>query len=146
MKEFFLDKFEFDFHSVKKWISCIEDQEEYVSEFTKKSISHIINVHHIWNSRLLNKPAESNEWDVLPLSYLTRLAQQNYLETVDFLEKQELNEKINYHSSEGIKLEKSIVDVLYHMLNHSTYHRAQITMDLKQNNLQFPSLNFITYR
>jgi uncharacterized damage-inducible protein DinB len=146
MKEFFLDKFEFDFYSMKSWISCIENQEESVSQFTLKSISHIVNVHHIWNSRILNKTSESNKWDILPVSYHTRLARQNYLETTDFLEKYELSEKIKYHSSEGIKMEKSIVDVLYHILNHSTYHRAQITMDLKQNNIQFPSLNFITYR
>lgn len=146
MKEFFLDKFEFDFYSLKNWIRCIEEQEDSVSAFTIQSISHIVNVHHIWNSRLLKKTPESNEWDVLPVSFLTRLAQQNYLETLDFLEKNELSEKINYHSSEGIKLEKSIIDVLYHILNHSTYHRAQITMDLKQNKLQFPSANFITYR
>ena len=41
---------------------------------------------------------------------------------------------------------KSIIDILYHILNHSNYHRAQIIMDLKQNNLAYPSLNFITFK
>lgn len=146
MKDFFLDKFEYDHYAIKNWIEIIEQQEDEVSPFVIRSISHIINVHHIWNCRLFNKESESELWDVLPISYLERLNRLNYLETVDFLEKFELNEKIKYHSSEGVQLTKHITDVLYHMLNHANYHRAQIVMDLKQNNLKHPSFNFISYR
>lgn len=146
MKDFFLDKFEYDFYATNNWIDSIIAQEDLVSPFVVRSISHIINVHHIWNCRLLNKDSESELWDVLPMDYLHRLHRQNYLETIEFLEKYELNEKINYHSSEGVQLTKLIVDVLYHMLNHANYHRAQIVLDLKQNNLEHPSFNFISYR
>lgn len=146
MKDFFLDKFEYDFFATKNWISCIETQEDEVSSFVIKSISHIINVHHIWNCRLLNKKSESELWDVLPVSYLLKLHQQNYLETIEYLEKYELEEKIKYHSSEGVQLEKNSVDILYHILNHSNYHRAQIVLDLKQSDLKFPKANFISYR
>jgi uncharacterized damage-inducible protein DinB len=146
MKEFFLDKFEYDFFATRNWIKCIEDQEDEVSDFIKRSISHIINVHHIWNARLLRRSVESDTWDVLPISYLNRLHEQNYRETVDYLEKYELEEKINYHSAQGVKLTKNVIDILYHILNHSNYHRAQIVMDLKQHGLESPSFNFISYR
>lgn len=146
MKDFFLDKFEYDFFATKNWIQCIVDQEEHVSPYVTRSISHIINVHHIWNCRLLKKESESDLWDILPLSYLDRLHQSNFQETIDFLEKYELSEKIKYHSSEGIHIEKPVTDVLYHMLNHSNYHRAQIVLDLKSNNNKTPSFNFISYR
>lgn len=146
MKEFFLDKFEYDYFANRNWIKVIEDQEDQVSSFVKRSMSHIINVHHVWNSRLLNKKAESELWDEFPVGYLQRLNEANYRETVNFLELNELNKKVHYHSSEGVKLEKEIIDILYHVLNHSNYHRAQIVMDLKQNQLSFPSFNFISYR
>lgn len=146
MKDFFLDKFEYDFFATKNWISSIEAQENQVSSFVLRSISHIINAHHIWNRRLLQQKSESELWDVLPVSYLLKLHQENYRETVNFLEKFELEEKIKYHSSEGVQLVKSSIDILYHVLNHSNYHRAQIVMDLKQNNLKAPIFNFISYR
>jgi uncharacterized damage-inducible protein DinB len=146
MKDFFLDKFEYDFYATKNWITCIEEQEDLVSKFTLQSISHVINVHHIWNQRLVNMPYESDLWDVFQVEHLQRLHQQNYTETIDFLEKFELSEKVKYHSSEGVQLTKPIIDVLYHMLNHSNYHRAQIVLDLKQHNLKHPSFNFISYR
>lgn len=146
MKEFLLDKFEFDFHATKTLIEVIEKQEENVSPFVLKSISHIINVHHIWNARLLGKKPESGIWDILPVHFLLQLHRQNYRETIDYLEKFELGEKVKYHSSEGIRFDKIDLDILYHMLSHANYHRAQIIMDLKQNGLEYPSMNFISYK
>jgi uncharacterized damage-inducible protein DinB len=146
MKEFFLDKFEFDYYSNKNWIEKLEEQEDLLPEFSLQSMAHIINTHHIWVRRLLEKPIESALWDPLPLRFLERLNQTNFTETIDFLEKYELTEKVNYTSSEGVKLSKQVSDVLYHVLNHSNYHRAQIVMDLKQHQLEYPTFNFIAYR
>lgn len=146
MKEFLLDKFEFDFHATKMLIEVIEKQEDLISPFVLKSISHIINAHHIWNSRMLGKKAESDVWDILPVHFLLQLHRQNYRETVDYLEKFELGEKVNYHSSEGIRIDKIDLDILYHVLSHSNYHRAQIIMDLKQHGLEHTGMNFISYK
>lgn len=146
MKSFFLEKFEYDFYASKNLIEHIEQQESFVSSFVFKSFSHIINVHHIWLSRLKGSKAESNFWDELPLFYFQKLLEANYTETIDFIERIELENKINYHSSEGVEFTKSMNDVLYHILNHSNYHRAQIIMDLKNNNLAVPSFNFITFK
>ncbi|MFM7726241.1 MAG: DinB family protein [Flavobacteriales bacterium] len=146
MKEFFLDKLEYDYQANRTWIEYIEEQEDNIPDFILKSISHIINVHHIWNARLFGKAAESDSWDVLPVRYLHQLNLQNYRETTDYLEKIELGARVNYHSSEGIRFEKEDANILYHMLTHSNYHRAQIVMDLKQQGLKHPSLNFISFR
>ncbi|MFN5910516.1 MAG: hypothetical protein ACK45H_04185, partial [Bacteroidota bacterium] len=105
MKEFFLDKFEYDLHANRMWIECIEKQEDLVSDFTLRSMSHIINVHHIWNARLLGRKPESELWDRLPVNFLQQLSNQNFRETTDYLEHTELTEKINYHSSEGIRFD-----------------------------------------
>jgi uncharacterized damage-inducible protein DinB len=145
MKDFFQEKFEYDFFASKNWIESLESQEEFVSEFAIRSMSHILNVHHIWNRRLLDKPLESELWDVFPIHFLQKLLEENYRETIEYLEKLEQTEKIKYHSSEGVGFEKSTTDVLYHILNHSNYHRAQIALDLKQKNLKTPNFNFISY-
>ena len=146
MKSFFLEKFEYDFYASKNLIDCIEGQEDLVSSFVLTSFSHVINAHHIWLSRLKGSIAESHFWDELPLHYFQKLLEANYTVTIDFIEKIELENKVNYHSSEGVEFTKSINDVLYHILNHSNYHRAQIIMDLKNNNLAVPSFNFITFK
>lgn len=146
MKDFFLDKFEYDWHTNKLWCKYLIDQEDRLSSFAIRSMSHILNVHHIWNMRLIQENQESSTWDVLPVSYFERLVADNYQTTVNYLEHYELTEKINYHDSEGVLLKKNAIDILYHILNHSNYHRAQIILDMKQLNLSTPSSNFIVFK
>lgn len=146
LKEFFKHKFEYDFLTNKKWCENLLSQEELISDYCQKSMSHIVNVHHIWIQRVLGLPSESFSWDKLPADYWIKLHQENYLKTLDFLEKVDELEKMNYHSEEGVQLEKEVVDVLYHILNHSNYHRGQIAKDLRDHGLEVPSYNFITFK
>jgi len=146
IKEFFIDKFEYDFRSNKKWCEHLLSNEDDLNDYIRKSISHIINVHHIWIHRVIEMPAESHTWDVLPADYWINLAQENFLKTVEYLEQFESNEKINYHTEEGVEFSKEVIDVLYHILNHSNYHRGQIARELRNLGLSVPSFNFIAYR
>lgn len=145
MKDFFIDKFEYDFRSNQKWAEVLMNHEDNLSDFIRKSMSHIINVHHIWISRILDQKAESHSWDVLPVRYWDRLMHDNLQQTINYLEHVEQSEKINYHSEEGVQLSKSSIDILYHILNHSNYHRAQIAMELRKLGITPPNFNFIAY-
>lgn len=123
----------------------LQQNEDDLNEYVIKSFSHVVNVHHIWMHRLLEMPSESFTWDKLPIDYWEQLAQENHVKTIDFLEKQELNNKVNYTSEEGITYEKEIMDILYHILNHSNYHRAQISRELRIQGIQPPAFNFISF-
>ena len=145
MKDFFIDKFEYDFRSNQKWAEVLMKHEDDLSDFIRKSMSHIINVHHIWISRIVDQKAESHSWDVLPVRYWDRLMHDNLQQTINYLEHVDQSEKINYHSEEGVQLSKSSIDILYHILNHSNYHRAQIAMELRKLGIPPPNFNFIAY-
>ena len=145
MKDFFVDKFEYDFRSNQTWVNVLKNHEDDLSDFVFKSMSHIINVHHIWISRVLEKTAESHTWDILPIDFWDQLMHDNLHQTIDYLEHVEFTEKINYHSEEGVQYTKSSVDILYHILNHSNYHRAQIAMELRKLGMTPPAFNFIAY-
>lgn len=139
MKDFLLRKFEIEYTTVQALIRCIEDQEDLVTEYAIKGICHIINVHHIWNCRLLHTSAESNEWDVFPLHYLEKLNTQNFQETCDYLEKQELDSTVKQQSEQFGAIEKTAADLLFHLLQHSAYHRGQVVLNLKSNGLNYPN-------
>lgn len=146
IKEFFLDKFEYDLRSNERWVKTMLEHENELPQSVIKSFSHIINVHHIWISRILEQPIESNSWETLPIDYWIKLVQENYLKTEDCLEKNEFDGKIEFTSEEGVPLEKDIIDILYHILNHSNYHRGQISLELKNAGIQPPVFNFISYK
>lgn len=145
IKEFFLDKFEYDFQCNRVWSNLCEANEDQLSYFIHWSMSHLINAHHRWISRLENVEPESELNDKLPLHHWVKLAQDNFQRTVEFLENKELNEKILYHDSEGVPIEKEVIDILYHILNHSNYHRAQVSKELRSLDITPPSVNFIAY-
>jgi uncharacterized damage-inducible protein DinB len=147
---FFKEKFEYDLHSNLGWLKFLEENEDALDSTNLKELSrwmsHIINVHHIWNTRLMNKISESEDWDLLPLSYFERFLFENYNQTIQFLEQHSLSEKVNYHDSEGVPMEKETMDILYHLLNHSNYHRAQMAIKSKEWGFKIPSSNFIVFR
>lgn len=145
MKEFFIDKFEYDFRSNQKWLDVLTKNEDELSDYIRKSMSHIINVHHIWISRILEEKAESHSWDILPVRFWDQLMHDNLRKTIEYLEHIEFTEKVNYHSEEGVQLSRSAIDILYHILNHSNYHRAQIAMELRILGITPPVFNFIAY-
>lgn len=139
MNEFLLGKFEIEHHAIQALIRCIEAQEDEVPQFCIKAICHIINSHHIWNCRLNSLQPESGEWDVFPLHYLEKLNLQNYRETCDFLEKQDVNDQMNALS----KLPSTAADILFHLLQHAAYHRGQIISHLKAAGLKYPLFGFV---
>ena len=145
MKDFFLDKFEYDLQTNRVWINKVLSQEDSINEFIIKSLSHILNVHHIWNCRLIGSDPESELWDKLPLDYAEKFAIENRNVTLNYLETWDAETKIEYHDSEGTKMSKDTIDVLYHILNHSNYHRAQIARELRVLGLKVPNYNFIAY-
>jgi uncharacterized damage-inducible protein DinB len=146
LREFLLDKFEFDYQVNRTWSAHLQLHEDQLNPFIIKQMSHVINMHHIWLSRLYSAQAESGEWDELPLMYWDRLLQENYLKTQEFMRHFDGTAKSNYHNSEGVPMEKSDVDILYHILHHSQYHRAQIARELRIIGLPVPSMHFIAYR
>ena len=145
MKNFFVDKFDYDLQTNKRWIENVIQQESHVNEFIIKSISHILNVHHIWNSRLLGTLPESGLWDKLPLDFALQFATQNRNVTVSYLEYWDYQTKVDFHDEEGALMSRDTIDILYHILNHSNYHRGQISLELRNIGLKVPSFNFITF-
>lgn len=146
MRAFFADKFERDHHLNLSLITFFEKHEDGIPEFVLRSFSHILNIHYLWNCRLRQLPPDSGEWDMLPLSYFGRFENQNYQETINIVEHVDWDELIRYHSSEGIPLNGVTTDILFHLLQHSNYHRAQIIRELKQTGLNPPQTDLILFR
>ena len=145
MQSLFLAKFDFDYSANIKWIKIFEENVDILPPHALKLMSHIINVHHIWINRLQNKFPESDNWDVFDVEYLRQLHFENLRETNDFIEKAtDLNETTHLELN-GNMNEYTVSDVLYHILNHSNYHRAQISLLCKMNEIEVTATNFISW-
>lgn len=145
-ESFFIEKFEFDLHANLSWTKVLEEHEDELSDYLIRSMSHIINVHHIWNSRLFNQVAESRDGDILPVTFMSRMHKENQQQSINFLQHATIEGTVKYINSENIPQEKEKMDILYHILSHSNYHRAQIAKTCRELNLPVVEVNFITFR
>lgn len=142
MNIFFLSKFEFDFYVNKLFIHEIEQQDLIDNPEIRRQLCHILNFHHIWISRLIEKETISEDWDDLPYFSWQKLNEDNFLQNKAFILNEDLNLERDYINSDGEMKGKQVSDILFHILQHSNYHRAQINILIKKFGAIPVSMNF----
>ena len=145
MKEEFKELFEYNYHSNEKLIQLISKNLHNVSEKTFKLLNHIINAQQIWNARIKNEK-EVDVWQLNEWNLILNMNNQNHSKTLHIISEINIELVIEYTNSKGIKFSNKIKDILFHVINHSTYHRAQIATDLKNCGIEPLNSDYIFYR
>lgn len=134
LKSLFIKYFDKDLQANLFWIQQLEIYENQLPEEINKLYSRLINAHHIWNSRLFQQQAES-DWDdeLLPL-YFERLIQDNYRQTIEFIEHGDELSQTHYYLENGE--EQLSTDILMRILLQSAEIRALIQYTFENQGLQ----------
>lgn len=145
MKRFFSNKLNYNHDSNQKIIDLIEAHPNCYSSRLQTLVGHTLNAQNIWNHRLLGLPPTQKVWDLFPLEDLTVLNKQNHHKSLEILAHLDLDRVVHYHNSEGISNSKKAEDIIYHIVNHGTYHRGQISTELKKQGVQPLGTDYIFY-
>jgi uncharacterized damage-inducible protein DinB len=100
-----------------------------------KLLSHFISAQHIWLSRITGEKSEITPWDNFTVEECINKSTDLTSRWINLLEgndKNFLEKRISYQNTKGEKFENSIKDICSHVINHSTYHRAQIAKIIKR--------------
>lgn len=125
----------------------IAKNEYKISTKTSSHLSHILNAHHIWNSRILNKKSEYNVFQIHPLVEWLEIEKINYKTTLKIIKNESnLDLTIEYKNSKEEAYKNSIKDIIYHVINHSNYHRAQVNSELVYSGLKPVITDYIFYK
>jgi uncharacterized damage-inducible protein DinB len=109
-------------------------------------LSHIVLAESVWQMRLLEQPVSTGVFDVLSLEEIDEMMTRNEAGWTSLLESTEdYNRKLDYKMLNGTPVQSSISDILTHIFNHGTYHRAQIASLLRQFGLDPASTDFISF-
>src|SRR5262249_53705177 len=146
MKSFFKDLFAYNWQMNDKLIQAMLQQQDLVSERAVKLINHIINVQELYNCRILRKGKPPASWDVRELSQLASINENNYQTTVDILQRFDIETMIDYTNLKGAPMSDKILDMLFHVINHSTYHRGQIAMNFRETGLEPLATDWMVWR
>lgn len=146
MKGFFRELFEYTFHFNEKVVDVVLNNRETVSEKTIALLCHTINTQEVWNSRILGNPSLTGPWDLRPVENLLSLNQINFKDSLRIIDNFEFETVINYTNSRGERYKNTVKDILFHINNHSTYHRGQIATDCKLNGIKPLVSDYIFYK
>jgi uncharacterized damage-inducible protein DinB len=114
----------------------------------RETIAHVVGVEWIWNRRLHgDSPTEIPPWmnEATPASLRAKLKEvaderAQFLTSVG-----DLDAPISFRDLAGNPYTQKLADVLQHVVNHSTYHRGQLTTMIRQVGVTPPRTDFIVF-
>lgn len=145
MKEKLIDLFEYTYHFNGEMIRIISENRDKVDEKTISLINHTLNAQQIWNSRIVGENT-FEVWQINPFESLEEINLQNFMKSIAIVKDFDLEKKMEYQNSRGTKFKNTVFDMLFHAINHSTYHRGQINSLLRQSGLTPILTDYIFYK
>jgi uncharacterized damage-inducible protein DinB len=146
MKIVYKDLFEYNHHMNQKVIQSFIQHNDKASEKSVKLINHLLNAHQIWNNRIDPKEDVSSVWQIHSLGKLKEMDTYNFERSLEILEKTKSDSELQYTNTKGLTFKNKVKDVLFHVINHSTYHRAQIASDFKESGITPEVTDYIVYK
>ncbi len=146
MKSHFKTLYEYTRSSNAATIGLVEKYGETIPQNVLVTFSHIINAHHIWNARILGEMELVKVWDVHSVEKLESLDVKNFNGSIAILDLIPIEKIILYKNSKGISYQNEVKDILFHVVNHSTYHRGQVMAQIRAAGLEPVSTDFIFYK
>lgn len=85
-------------------------------------------------------------WDTRPILESVEINKANFEHSTLMLSKTNLEEIIYYTNTKGQGFSNSIKEMFFHIINHSTYHRAQIATELRLCGVEPINTDYIFYK
>ena len=116
---------------------------------TEELLSHTISAQKIWLNRILGKEIAIDPWQKLTQKELTPQSTPITAEWINLLEglqEKDFERRIDYKNLKGDKFSNTFKDIVIHVINHSTYHRAQIAQLIRQSGGEPAKTDYIVYQ
>ena len=146
MKAFFKEMFEYTHHCNTALINAFSEHSGKLSEKSIQLLNHILNVQHIWNSRIAGTQSEFGIWDINSPDRYLQINKDNLETSIKIIDWFDLDSPIQYANSKGVPFENTVRDILFQIINHSTYHRGQIAIEFRQSSIEPLITEYIVYK
>jgi uncharacterized damage-inducible protein DinB len=112
-------------------------------------MAHTLAAQQIWLKRCKYEPAAGGilwpDWSVDTLVQLSGDNHQKWISFLEGLDDQDFEKRICYRDLKGNSFENKLNEILAHLINHGTHHRAQAGQHLKLAGTELPGTDFILY-
>ena len=148
MKAHFVKMFSYNAWANELFLRCLENNPAS-NQKINLLFSHILNAEEVWLCRIQHKTAPNEDiWKEHSFVVLQEKVRQQSNKWNDFFEELEENDfhrNIVYQNSKGKEFTTGLGDILAHVVNHGTYHRAQVASHLRAEQVNPPVSDYIAY-
>jgi uncharacterized damage-inducible protein DinB len=146
MKKYFLKLYEYNAWANKRVLGTLVRQ-NVTDEKIMQLMGHIVAAQFLWLHRIKAlPPPDVKLWGEYKLDSLVTLAEKAGKEWLDFVNSTDnFNREMTYKNYVGDLYTNNVEMIMIHLVNHSSYHRAQIAMLLRQKGYEPINTDFITY-
>jgi len=146
MKTLFTELFAYNRHCNQQLAAAMAAPGVKPDERSLALFSHVLNAHQIWNQRILGQSITCGVWDIRPAASFAEADRRNYEETAGILTSDDLERIVSYRNTRGDAFSNRLADILFHIVNHSTYHRGQIATLFRQHGMNPTPTDYILYK
>lgn len=146
MKQYFLKLYQYNAWANKRVINCLTRQ-SVADEKILSIMGHVVAAQFLWLHRIKGlPPAQVKLWGEYSLDQLVSMAEEAGDLWLQFVESTEnFNRELTYNNYLGEPYINNVEMIMIHLVNHSSYHRAQIALLLRQKGFEPINTDFITY-
>ncbi|MEJ2585705.1 MAG: DinB family protein [Robiginitalea sp.] len=146
MRAFLQQLFDYNYYCNKKIIEACSKTGNPPDK-TRELFSHILNAHHLWNARIIGETPKFGVWESHAPDAWQDIHYENQRNSFGIITNTAtFDKRIVYENTEGHSFSNSLQDILFHIVNHSTHHRGQISVDFRANGLEPPIMDYILYK
>ena len=146
MKQYFLKLYQYNAWANNRVINCLSRQ-TVGDEKILNIMGHIVAAQFLWLHRIKGlPPAKVKLWGEYSLPQVTTMAEEVGKLWLEFVESTDnFNRELTYNNYLGEPYINNVEMIMIHLVNHSSYHRAQIALLLRQKGHEPINTDFITY-
>jgi uncharacterized damage-inducible protein DinB len=146
MKAFFKELFQYNHHYNQALITALIENPGNASEKSVKLVSHMLNSHRVWNNRIEPGQPSYGAWEVHQIQVAREIDRENFECSLRIVDTLNLSQPIQYATAKGQVFNNSVHEILFQVINHSTYHRGQIATEFRQNGMEPLLTDYIAYK
>jgi uncharacterized damage-inducible protein DinB len=146
MKKYFLKLYQYNAWANERVLSCLQKQ-QVNHEKVLSLLGHILVAQNLWLNRIIGQPPPLMKlWGEYKLEELQEMAVSINKRWLDFVGSEgNFDRELDYKNYTGDPYKNNVEMIMIHVVNHGSYHRAQIAMLLRQNGLEPVNTDFITF-
>lgn len=147
MKAYFTRLFNYDRYANLRLSSALLQTKD--NEKAGQLMAHLFSAQQIWLNRCKGEPViGALLWPDWKADTFEQTINDNHHEWIAFLENlndSDFKKKVIYKNLKGEEFENCMIDILGHVINHGTHHRAQAGQHLKTAGTGLPVTDYIFY-